>query len=365
MALLAIKEKHLAKVEGKLLTVVTGDGYLSLQLLLGSRQCGLCQRTGHQLVELTAYQAPTAADIVRVATEVDAPDARLPVDDHAALDGIDQSVALAQRQVQARVHGRAAQQVVQQIESHAALVVGTVCTRTYHDMGLMGTLLPDDGSIARLEGRQLLEAYGRMAAPLPCLLIVQHLEQTVEIHITVGKEDGVIWTVMALREALDVGRGVGTQALDRAQDVMTQGMAVEEQVLKVIVDKLCRRVVITLYLVADNLYLVGYLSLGISAVEDDIGQQVNCHAQVLLRHRRIEHGALLVGIGIELTTQPFQGVDDLQRVAAPRALEGHVLAKVGQPLFAGLLMARACRYLIAAIDDWRRRWQVDDAQSGR
>ena len=51
-----------------------------------------------------------------------------------------QSVALSERQVQARVETRPAQNVVEQVESPTAFVVGSIGTRADDDVGLMGAL---------------------------------------------------------------------------------------------------------------------------------------------------------------------------------------------------------------------------------
>ena len=96
---LTIVQKVLGKVEGKLLAVVTGNGQLTFQLALGSSELTLRERMLHHAVQLAVYQAQTAFHVVMVATEIDAPTARVAIAGHRTLDGIHQAVTLTERQV--------------------------------------------------------------------------------------------------------------------------------------------------------------------------------------------------------------------------------------------------------------------------
>jgi len=83
--------------------------------------------------------------VVVVATEIDAPETGVGIADHGALNGVDKGVALAERQVEACVHARTAQDVVEQVEGHAALVVDGVGAAAGDDMRLVGLHVADDG----------------------------------------------------------------------------------------------------------------------------------------------------------------------------------------------------------------------------
>ena len=89
-----------------LIVTVRSDGQLALQLLFSLAQLGGCERLLHQSVQLTAYQSAATFHIMRVATEIDTPAARVAIAYHAALHTIDQSVTLTQRQVQSGVETR-------------------------------------------------------------------------------------------------------------------------------------------------------------------------------------------------------------------------------------------------------------------
>ena len=71
VALTTIVQIVLGNIQGKLLTVVAGNGYLSFQLALGSCQLALCQRMLHHLVQLAMYQSQTTLHVMVVTTEID------------------------------------------------------------------------------------------------------------------------------------------------------------------------------------------------------------------------------------------------------------------------------------------------------
>ena len=135
--LVTIMQEVFGEVEGKLFAVVAGDGQLPFQLSFGGLQLTFGQGMLHEPVQFTTYQSQTTLHIVMVASEIDTPATRIAIADLRALDGIDQSVTFAQRQVQTGIHAGSAQQVVQQEQRHASRVVVTKGLNTQHDMSLM------------------------------------------------------------------------------------------------------------------------------------------------------------------------------------------------------------------------------------
>ena len=356
VALLTVVQEVLGHVEGILLAIVAGDGYLPLQLALGGGQLAVAQRVLHQAVELAADQSEAALHVVVVAAEVYRPAARVAVAGHGALYGIYQSVAFAQRQVQTGIHGRTAQQVVEQVEGHAAGVAVAEGLRAQHDVGLVvggGCRGRHYGMGSRLLVRSL--PGGSLAGGLPLHdPHLQQMQQALEVDVAIDEEDGIVGTVVAPREATGVGTRELLYAFARAQDVVAQRMTVEQQVLKLVVDKFGGRVVVALYLVADDVYLVGQFLVGIAAAEDDVAQQVDGTGQVFLQDGGIEHGVLLIGEGVQVASHTLQAVQYLECRAALRALETDVLTEMGQPLLALGLVARTGADADATVDDGRR-----------
>ena len=76
-------------------------------------------------------------------------------------------------------------------------------------------------------------------------------------------------------------------------------MVFEDNVLKVVVDKVGRRVVIAFYLVADNLHLFINLFLRIDSVEDDIREQIGRLPDIGGGHGGIEDRTFFGSISVE------------------------------------------------------------------
>ena len=139
---------------------------------------------------------------------------------------------------------------------------------------------------------------------------------------------------------------------------MTKGMAFEENVLEIVVDKLGGRVLVALYLVAHHLALFLHLILRILAMEHDVLQHIEGTAQVALFDGAVVDGVLLVREGIELAAQPLDGVDDLRGGTPLRALEGQMLAEMSQSLLLRRLVTGAGMHGDAAVSHLRCAGQV-------
>ena len=144
---------------------------------------------------------------------------------------------------------------------------------------------------------------------------------------------------------------------------MPQGMTLEQHILELIVNQLSRRVVITLNLIADNLYLLINLVLGIGAVKHHIGKQRDGFGYMLLLDGCIKRGILLIGKGIQVATQLLQTIDNLDGVAMLGALKRQMLAEVSHTLLARQLIACAGSYLVTAVNHLGHRGLVDNAQT--
>ena len=95
VALMTVVEITPAEVEGKLFTVVAGNGELTFQLTLGTGELGIAQGFLHDTVQLLPYQLAASTYIVMVAAEIDAPGTGVAITDHRTLYGIDQTVPFA------------------------------------------------------------------------------------------------------------------------------------------------------------------------------------------------------------------------------------------------------------------------------
>ena len=69
--------------------------------------------------------------------------------------------------------------------------------------------------------------------------------------------------------------------------------------------------------------------LWILALEHNVGKHIDSLREVLLGDCCIVNGVFLVGEGIQFASQPFNGIDNLDGIAASCAFETHVLAEMG------------------------------------
>ena len=103
------------------------------------------ERPLRQAVQLAQDEVAATGAVVDIAAVIDGPDAGVGVGRAAALDGIDQPVALAQGEVQAAAHGGAAQHVAQELHLEVARVVAPEGLCADDDMRLVRVLSADDG----------------------------------------------------------------------------------------------------------------------------------------------------------------------------------------------------------------------------
>ena len=140
-------------------------------------------------------------------------------------------------------------------------------------------------------------------------------------------------------------------------------MVGEDEIVKLVVDEFCRRVVVALYLVANHLHFLVYLGLRIGAVEHDVGEQVYGPRQMVFQNGCVVDGVFLVGEGIQVAPHALQTVEHVPGPPPGGAFESDMLAKVGQSLLTRKFVARARIDFIAAVDHLRIALQVNDSQA--
>ena len=130
---------------------------------------------------------------------------------------------------------------------------------------------------------------------------------------------------------------------------MAQRRTLEDDVFEFIINQFGRRIVVTLYLIADYLYLLVDFRLRINRMENDVGEQIYGSCDVLLEDGGVINRAFLVGVGVQVASHALQTVENMPRLAALCALESNVLAEVGKSFFARLLVSGAGVNLVTAI----------------
>lgn len=115
-------------------------------------------------------------------------------------------------------------------------------------------------------------------------------------------------------------------------------MTLEEVVLEFVVDEFGGGVVVALYLVANDFYLLVKLCLGIGGVEDDVGKEVNSPCCMVVKDGGIVDGRLLGGVSLQVASYAFEAVENVPCPATAGAFEGGVLAEMSKAFLAWQLV---------------------------
>ena len=148
-----------------------------------------------------------------------------------------------------------------------------------------------------------------------------------------------------------------------AQNVASQGMPSEYQVLEIIEDELGRIVFVGLYLVDNHLCLLLYLALRKGGVEYNIRQKFEGTAEMLGQESRVNHRFFLVGVGVEVTAHILHAVQDVPCLALGGTFEYEVLHKMRHTLLVFKLVARTRIYGKTTISHFGGRGFMNDAQA--
>lgn len=115
-------------------------------------------------------------------------------------------------------------------------------------------------------------------------------------------------------------------------------MTLEEVVLEFVVDEFGGGVVVALYLVANDFYLLVKLCLGIGGVEDDVGKEVDGPRYMVVKDGGIVDGRLLGGVSLQIASYAFEAVENVPCPATAGTFEGGVLAEMSKAFLAWQLV---------------------------
>ena len=373
---LVVVQEGFGGVEDVVLRVVAGHTNLALNLLHGGSELRRREGLFDQTVQLFAHQAAALVHVFGIAAEVDGPCGGVGVVGQRGFHGIDQSAALAKGDVEAGVHAWAAEEVVEEVEGYAAVVLGAVCGAANHDVCLVGGTAFHGDPLHRVLAQHGVGGgiywVGRFpwdGISLPrhggwvggeCLDDSLYISKGVVAH---DEENHPLWLVEPLGKGFGVGRGEAAHVVGCAEDVVAQVASLVDDVLEVVEDEVGGGVVVGLYFIDDDLALLVDFDLGIDGVEHHVEEKLGCTRQVFFHEGRIDHRLLLVGVGIEVAAHTLHAVDDVPGVAMGRALEHHVFAEVCHALFRGQFVARAGSDGNTAVGHGRLGGHVDETKS--
>ena len=225
----------------------------------------------------------------------------------------------------------------------------------YHDVRLMGISAQNEVAWNVRQGRGT-SAYGRciwcdVAGKLPdciCNFPERDISQDEKYHVA--------GLVSVACKAQCVFRAESSEQFRFPEDISSQRMVREYQLLEIVEYKFGRAVFVALYFVYYDFHFLFNLVFRKCAVEYNIGQEFGGTCEMLSQKGAIYNCLFLVGVGIEIAAYVFHTVEYVPCAAVCGALEQEMFHKVGYPLFVVFFVACACVYGVSAIDyvGWAR-----------
>ena len=173
----------------------------------------------------------------------------------------------------------------------------------------------------------------------------------------------VVRAVPSAYKAQCIGRGVFAQPFAASQNVAPEGAAFEEHGLEIVEYQFRGGILVTLYFIADNLHFLVDFRLGIDTVEHQVGKNVHSIGEEIAEDGGIIYRFLLVGEGVEVASEAFQAVVDVETSPAFGAFESHVFDKMSHAGVGRLFVAGTGLDDVAAVDHVGLSGFEDDAQA--
>ena len=244
---------------------------------------------------------------------------------------------LAQGDVEAAVHARPSEKIVQQEERDTAVIEHTERTATEEDVCLMGIFLLFDkarnivaGLLAarrRCGGRDFTHEFFRPANDL------------LETDTTHREEEQIRRRVEATHEVASHCRIETGEGRLVAKDIMPKIVPIEKDVLEIVEDKFRGTIEIGVYFIQNHIFLLFHLVRGKNRVEDKVGLQFHSPLEMLLEENRIDESLLLGRIGIQFAANILHAVQDMPGAAFLRPFEKQMLHEMRQAVLFGRFVA--------------------------
>jgi hypothetical protein len=157
---------------------------------------------------------------------------------------------------------------------------------------------------------------------------LRQIEQLVLVHGAGRADHQSVRGVKAGPPLLQVARSRGRHGRRRAQDRTAEGLAGEGGVLGQLEDVVVGRVGGLGDLLGDDL-LLALQFVGVERrAQHEVGDGGQAKLQRAFQSAHLETGPLIAGGGVDRAALALDGLDDLERRSAARALEHHVLQKM-------------------------------------
>ena len=170
-------------------------------------------------------------------------------------------------------------------------------------------------------------------------ITVAYFAEALGRYVSDHREDHLVRVVCSCHEALQVVARVFHQRGFAAQYVVSQGRALEHEVLEIVENAFRGRVLVGVDLIDDDVLLLFQLLGRECGVEDDVRDQLGRFGQVGPQRRRMDHGFLLGRVGVQLASEVFEAAVDMIRAPSLGPLEESVFEQMSHAVFGRLFVA--------------------------
>ena len=161
------------------------------------------------------------------------------------------------------------------------------------------------------------------------------------IDVSGGRKHHVPGAVALGQKLSELCTGEAGDALARAQDRPAERLAGKRRIEHQVIDDVVRTVAGGRDLLQDHLALALQLVGRIARVLQDVGQDIERDADVVLERAGVVGGGIEAGGRVELATHLLDLLGDILCGAPSRPLEGHVLEQMRDAMLAVVLVAGA------------------------
>ena len=231
--------KHaFAESEEEVLAVVRRNAQLPFSLFLRCRKLKRGKSILPKLLELFQDEIGCLLTILRICPEIDALQTCIGVMGQIGFHVIDQSVLLAQRDIQTIVHARASENIVEQEKRIALLIKHVADAASDHHVRLMRGFMLLRHRSRHFVGNDALTFFGKKINSLRETLC--HRDDLVKAIPSHRKEEKSGRCIVAMKEIEPFHSIKRQQRTFVAEDIMPQRMSLVKNVLEFVEDKLCR-----------------------------------------------------------------------------------------------------------------------------
>ena len=293
---------------------------------------------GFQIAEFLDHALDNFDGRLARGARIDAHGAGVAIRIQVAVDGVGESLALANILEQARAHA-ASEQRIQDVGGVAAFVRHGMRRDADADLHLLQRFL-----VAQVDARKSL-GLGRVQAVFRGLhvpeMFFDKLDKVFVIEVSGRADDEIAGREVVSVEAVDHGTLEFLHGVARAQNRQAEGVVLPETLGEDFVDEVVGIVLIHFYFFENDAALLRDVAGIEDGMEDEIAEDIHGERKMLVENFDVEADAFLRRECVHVAADRIDLAGDGFGGAGLGSLEDHVLDEVGDAVEFGIFVARA------------------------